>query len=579
MKSENLVSILSETARSAPDRPALLFANDRNWSGEPDALRYADLHRTARAVAVRLRTIGAPGGRVLLLYPTGIDFLIAFLGCVFAGMVPVPAPAPGVIAAGLTRITAMVHDAEVCAVLTGARHKSDVVAWLAAETVGTIPVLATDTEPLGDPERWLPPLIGPDTLAFLQYTSGSTTDPRGVMVTHGNLMDNFRAIRNQWRLSSDTRMGSWIPNYHDMGLIGYLLFPVFLGITSVIMSPTEFVKRPHRWLECIDRWDITHSTAPNFAYDLCVRRVTDEQVAGLDLRRWRFACNGSEPVDNRTLARFRDRFVAAGLRPDALCAAYGLAEATLFVCASPFGSGPTVIDADPVRLGHNELVPSSAHSSDATALVGCGAPAHLDALIVDSETRQPLPDGRVGEIWLRGPGIAQGYWRNPAATARTFDQATADGEAGFLRTGDLGVRYDGELFITGRVKEVLVVNGRNLYPQDLEREIREIGEVFTHGRNSVFAVPVPREEVVVIQEVAGRGLTDQRLGALASDIRRGLLSGLGVPVANVVLVRRGVVRTTTSGKVRRALMRELFMNDALGPLYEELGEQTADCYR
>ncbi|MET8977443.1 fatty acyl-AMP ligase [Streptomyces sp. NPDC004539] len=577
-QSPDLVDSLLHTAESHPLRPATLLVNDANWDREPTVLTYGDLVASARALAVRLREDCAPGSRVLLLFPTGTEFLIGYIGCLFAAVVPVPAPPPGNNRNSLARTVAVIKDADVAMVLTTAADAPDIGAMLHGRGLGRVVVVATDVEPLGDPGAWTPPDIDAHTLALLQYTSGSTSEPRGVMVTHTDLVHNFRAMRDHWGLGPDTRTGCWTPNFHDMGLIAGLLLPLHIGSASVVMSPTDFIKRPHRWLKCVDRFDVAHSVAPNFAYDLCVRRVTDEQAADLDLSRWRFIGTGSEPVDASVLDRFVDRFRAAGVRRERVFAAYGLAEATLFVSATPNGTAPVVVDADPERMSRHELAPA-AEGVAGSALVSCGASGHLDIRIVDRESARALPDGRVGEVWLRGPGIARGYWRNDEATRRTFGGVTADGEGGFLRTGDLGVLRDGELIITGRIKDVLMVHGRNLYPQDLEREIRDADEAFARGRGSVFAVPVPREEIVVVQEVAGRDLDGERLGALAGGIRRLLLREFGVPAANVVLVRRGAVRTTTSGKVQRALMRELFVGNALQPLHEELGERTAADYR
>jgi acyl-CoA synthetase (AMP-forming)/AMP-acid ligase II len=362
-------------------------------------------------------------------------------------------------------------------------------------------------------------------------------------------------------------LGGWIPLYHDMGLFGQLLPALMVGTCCVLMRPGAFLKRPHHWLRMIDKYGIYSSSAPNLAYELCSARITDEQLAGLDLSRWRIAGNGSEPVNAATLAAFLKRFASAGLRDDVLCPCYGLAEATVFVSNETFRPVlVTTVDAD--RLRQHRFVPAVA----GTDLVSCGTPRDCEVLIADPRTGAALGPGGIGEIWLRGPSVSKGYWRNDSATERAFTPG------GYLRTGDLGTLHDGELYVTGRLQEMVIVHGRNLYPQDIERELRarhaelaSVGAAFTVS----LAEPGTEEILVVTHEINGRPAEDS-LRQLAVEIKQTVAREFGVHLGAVGLLRRGGVRRTTSGKIQRATMRQLFLDGELNAMYTEYEPQVAD---
>lgn len=521
-------------AEADPDRVALRYC-----SGEhEEVVRYGELAAGARAVASRIAGRCAPGDRVLLSFHPGTGFAKAFLGCLYAGAVPVPVPPRGTYARQEARIAGIMADC-------GARLV------LGDEEIAQMPAGAED----GGGSI---PAAGPRTLAFLQYTSGSTADPKGVMVSHGALVHNIRLMSRLHGWHGGTTWCSWLPMHHDMGLIAMLLTPLYLGGTLVLMSPTDFLKRPVSWLRLIDRHGAEVSCAPDFAYDLCARRLTDEQIADLDLSRWRQALNGAEPIDPAGLARFAARFESAGFRPEALTPAYGLAEATLCVSSTPVDEPPTVRDFDPAALADGSLR-AAGQGAAAVRLVGCGTPRGLDVRIVDPDSARELAAGTVGEVWVRGGSITLGYWQRTEDTAGNFGAVTAAGGGGFLRTGDLGALVDGELFVTGRLKEMISVHGRNLYPQDIERELRSLEPAFLGLPGAAFGVPVgAREEIVVVQEVRARDFADEGPEALARRARAALSARLGLRVGGVVLVRIGQVRRTTSGKVQRTLMRSLF---------------------
>ncbi|MDX3579870.1 fatty acyl-AMP ligase [Streptomyces sp. FL07-04A] len=587
--------LLLDRAQALGDTTAHVFVHDTGATTAAEHLTYGELDRAARTLAVRLRERGAQGRPVLLLHPPGPDFLKAFAGCLYAGAVAVPAPLPGDRGERLHRVTGIIKDTGAQLVLTDIAHAPDVSLWLATAGRGDVVCLATDVDDDAGPDDWRPPTTGPDDLAFLQYTSGSTSQPRGVMVSHRNLLANQEAMRRALGTTPADRFGGWLPHYHDMGLIAHLLHPLFLGSASVQMAPTAFIKRPVRWLQMIEEHGVTIGGGPNFCYDLCLRRVTDEQLARLDLSRWRLALNGAEPVRAQTLEAFTRRFAAAGLDAAAVYPAYGLAEATLMVSGGAPGRPYGRLTVDQQALERDALR-APAPGAAARTLVSSGRPDAFDVRIVDPLDGRELPAGRVGEIWLRGDSVAQGYWRKPLETAETFhavlaaaddsdnnnsgsDDNSGSGGGAYLRTGDLGALDGGELYVTGRLKEVIILNGRNIYPQDVEWALREVSPALGACHGAVFTVGADREQLVVVQEVRAPHADEGRLHALACRMQALIGRDFDVPVGNVVLVRPGALRRTTSGKTQRTLMRRLFLEDRLSPLFEVLDPEVENLVR
>ncbi|OII69239.1 fatty acyl-AMP ligase [Streptomyces sp. CC77] len=563
--------VLERTAtRSAAD--AFVFLPDDARGSVPRHLTFADLDREARRIASWLRSRGAAHRPVLLLYPSSLDFITAFTACLYAGAVAVPAPVPTEQGRGYTRVAGILRDAEAAAVLTDAAHAPEVAQWLRAEGFTGVPCAATDDPALGDAGAWSAPALTPDSLAFLQYTSGSTSEPKGVAVSHRNLLANQAAIQRSIGTGPDTVCGGWLPFYHDMGLIGHILHPVYLGAPGVLMAPFTFLKRPHSWLRMIGDYGVTTGGGPNFAYDLCVRRVTDAQLATLDLSTWTTANNGAEPVRAETIRAFAERFAPAGFRPEAFFPCYGMAETTLLVSGIPRTAGPRVLDADAAALERGELA-GARPGRPARSLVSSGVVRDFALAVVDPETCEEKPEGHVGEIWLKGDSVARGYWKRPETNKEVFDAAVSDGSGGhdaggWLRTGDLGALRDGQLYVTGRLKEVLVLAGRNLYPQDVERAVQGADPALGSGAGAVFAVHTDHEHLVAVQEVRPGTATD--LPALASAVQRRISAEFAVPAGNVLLVRPGTVRRTTSGKVQRTLMRDLFLQGRVSALHAVL---------
>ncbi|HYN21193.1 MAG TPA: AMP-binding protein, partial [Thermoanaerobaculia bacterium] len=535
---KSFIEVVRERAARLGERRAFTFLGDGE---EPsDSLTYAGLDHRARAIAAELQGRGASGERVLLLFPPGLDFVAAFLGCLYADAVAVPAypPSPG---RGTGRLRSLLADARPRLALT----VSSLLDRVGREVSGGAEAIATDGFFPGQAEVWRPPAVEPDSLAFLQYTSGSTSDPKGVCVTHGNLIANEQAIQRAFGQSEESVVVGWLPVYHDMGLIGNVLQPLWCGATCVLMSPLAFLQRPRRWLEAIGRFRATTSGGPDFAYSLCVRKIPPEEREGLDLSSWRVAFNGAEPVRAATLDAFSEAFEPCGFRRQAFYPCYGLAEATLFVS----GGDPEIAPAVQGRL------------------VGCGGswPGERIA-IVEPEAGRELPPGQEGEIWVAGPSVADGYWGRIEETERTFGVYLITGEGPFLRTGDLGILgEDGELFVTGRLKDLIVVRGRNLYPHDLERTAELSHPALRPGGGAAFSVEAEGEERLVIVHELERRREDEG-GEAAEAIRAAVLREQEISPWDVVLIRAGTLPKTSSGKVRRSACREAYLAEALTPV-------------
>ncbi|MEV6423637.1 fatty acyl-AMP ligase [Streptomyces sp. NPDC051662] len=568
MNYPSATELLRHRAASRPGQDSLIWVRDPE-QGDATHLFYAELDIRARQLAVLLTDRFPAGSRVLLLYPPA-EFIVPFVACLYAGMVAVPAPLPGRFPHERRRVRAIAADSRASAVLTDTGNLPSVEDWAAEEGLGRLPVLVGDSGELPDPEDWSAPDVDHGTLALLQYTSGSTGSPKGVMISHGNLLTNAATLWSTLDVPQDARFGGWAPQYHDMGLMAQTLPALFQGTTCVLMDPTAFLKRPHHWLRMIDTYGITWSAAPNFGYDYCCRKVTDDQITGLDLSRWRYAVNGSEPVQAGTMTEFAKRFASVGFRAEAACPCYGLAESTVFVSGAP-AREPVITTVDAEALGRGEFRPMP-FSGSGRDLPSNGTAHGFDVAVVDPASGQRLPSGGIGELWLRGPSIAQGYWGDERATEDTFRAATADGDAGYLRTGDLGTVHHGEIYVTGRIKDMMIFRGRNLYPQDIEHELRvrypELGNV-----GAVFATPMsPRadgdaEESLVVTHEVRSGLDQRQLAALAARMRQSVARDFGVVPAAVILLRRGGTRRTTSGKIERAAMRDLFSDGRLDSVY------------
>lgn len=553
-----LAHLLRARADAQPERAALSFI------GEDDArevLSYAALDLRARAVAGRLAEAKLrPGERAILAFPPGLDFVAAFLGCLYAGVIAVPVY-PSLSGRHGARVLGIQQDAEAAAVLTtaeiaalvaGAFGASGGPAWIPASGVSAEYAAAA------------PELAGAaDDVAFLQYTSGSTGTPRGVVLTHGNLLSDLEQIHRAFDASPERSGLIWLPHFHDMGLIGGILAPLYSGYPVELMSPLRFLKRPFRWLQELSQHRISYSGGPNFAYELCLQDISEEQLAGLDLSEWMVAFCGAEPVRAATLGRFAAALGPRGLRPTALYPCYGLAEATLLVTGKEPHARPTirVVAAAALESGTVRSAGDSEH--ERRELVGCGRTwAGTEVEIVDPATALRCPPDRVGEIWVRGGGVARGYWRRPEETRAQFENFLADtGEGPFLRTGDLGFVADGQLFVTGRIKDLIIVDGRNLYPHDIEATVGGSHPVLHRQASVALSVEARgREGLVVVQELKSQV---EDLDALASTIRSAVSREHHVPIDALVLVAARSLPKTSSGKLERRASRQALLGGQL----------------
>jgi acyl transferase domain-containing protein/acyl-CoA synthetase (AMP-forming)/AMP-acid ligase II/NADPH:quinone reductase-like Zn-dependent oxidoreductase/acyl carrier protein/NADP-dependent 3-hydroxy acid dehydrogenase YdfG len=555
----SLVYILRRRACTTPDELYFRYLQTGDFDGPMAEFTWAQHDLEARRIAARLQALGASGERVLLLFPPGAEFAGAFMGCLYAGAIAVPAfpPDPSRLARTLPRLEAIADDAQARFALAPeaicrmgeaiASVGLGGVAWVAADG-------AADER--DGAEGWELPSLTPASVAFLQYTSGSTGSPRGVVVTHANLLHNLELIRRSYRAGSDSRGVIWLPAYHDMGLIGGLLQPLYTGFTVTLMSPLDFLRRPIRWLEAITRVRATISGGPDFAYRMCTNKIRDEELAGLDLSSWEVAFTGAEPVRATTLEAFADRFAACGFDRRALYPTYGLAEATLMVTGAVGGPRePVLLSADASALEAGRVEPADARRRH--TLVSCGVVDEDSTLvIVDPDTHRPRAEGEVGEIWVRGPGVAAGYWNDPKTTRARFDARLAgDDGGGFLRTGDLGVCIGGELYVTGRRKDLLILRGRNVYPHDLEILAQQAHPRVRPGCVAAFSVEHEGEErAVLVAEVDERG-GELDLDAIAGAIRSELGRGAELELHAIGLLRRGTIPKTSSGKIQRHACR------------------------
>ena len=583
----DFVSLLRFRALTNPDSCAYRFISD---GGIPEhTISYSQLDGRARVIATRLQGMGMENKRALLIYPAGIEYIVAFFGCLYAGVVAVPVYPPSRHHAN--RLRAIIHDASPSVVLSAENlreklqenHEKD---WNCKKLVW----LSTDLLANDNPEAWLPFSVQPDNLAFLQYTSGSTGDPKGVMVSHGNLIANQRMIKQAFNHTQESVVVGWLPLYHDMGLIGNVLQPLYLGATAILMSPLTFLEQPIRWLRAISRYRATTSGGPNFAYELCVRKVTDEQKQELDLSCWTLAFNGAEPVRYATIERFSHAFSECGFNDAAFFPCYGLAESTLFVTGEKLHTKPSKHTGK--NLSKRQNLPNATISSGHVW-------ADHAVCIVNPETGIPCPDNDEGEIWVAGPSVAQGYWNRPEASESIFRAVLSLPEERldlsnwntrnihqkyfdyhkytFLRTGDLGITKQGNLFVTGRIKDLIILRGRNYYPHDFEQAIDDNVTKIRPNSCAAFSVEHEGEErLVVAVEVKRKKISNQEADEIFSTIRETLAEASDVSIGEILLLAPGSILKTSSGKIQRQAIKKAYLNNGLNILARMGGKQS--CY-
>lgn len=565
-------------ARETPDQTIYTFLPDR--SGQTIRWSCSDLDRRARGIAALLQQHIGVGERVLLMYPPGLEYIAALFGCLYAGVIAVPAypPSPTQMKRAAPRVRTILRDAQPRVVLSTESIRASGRA-LTPDTpeLQAVDWLTTDSLDTSSADAWSPLRLDGGTAALIQYTSGSTAAPKGVLLTHAHLLHNSALIQHSYDHTSEEVGVSWLPFYHDMGLIGGVFQPLYVGAQIVLLSPTSFLQQPIRWLETITRFRGTSSGAPNFAYDLCVRRISSEQLAALDLSHWRVAPNGAEPIRPETLRAFTDMFAVCGLRAEAFCPSYGMAETTLLISCSPPSQAPTLLDVDAAALEQNRVEEAAADQTAVRTLVGCGAPAgDQQLLIVNPDSGRCCADDEVGEIWVSGPSVAAGYWGQTQASEATFHAYTSDTGAGpFLRTGDLGFVHQGELFITGRCKDLIIIRGRNLYPQDVELTAEQSHPAIQPNGCAAFSTSIDGEErLIILVEIERRyrpGGTAVELPAsrildgetVIKAVRRAVVEQHDVLAHAVVLLRSRGIPRTSSGKVQRRACQAAFQASTL----------------
>ncbi|MEH2191207.1 MAG: amino acid adenylation domain-containing protein [Nostoc sp.] len=571
----SFVEILRFRASEQPKQKAYSFLLDGET--EEAHLTYQELDCQARTIAALLQNCVVSGERALLLYPAGLEYIAAFFGCLYAGVVAVPAYPPR-LNRPMPRLETIVAEAEATVALTTTKILTQMEPQLfQTSNLKSMQWLATDSVKSGLENNWLHTKPRSDTLAFLQYTSGSTATPKGVMVSHGNLLHNQRIIQQAMGHSSKTIFVGWLPLFHDMGLIGNMLQPLYLGIPCILMSPVAFLQRPLRWLQAISRYKATTSGGPNFAYDLCVNKITPEQRATLDLSSWQVAFNGAEPVRAQTLERFAATFADCGFRHEAFYPCYGMAETTLIVSGGIKTAAPLVQPFQQIALDQNQVVSAVGNGIGEKTLVSCGQPLQdMQIVIAHADTLTRCSNDQVGEIWVAGSSVTQGYWNQTEQTQETFRAYLKDtGEGPFLRTGDLGFLYQGELFITGRLKDLIIIRGRNHYPQDIEQTSEQSHPALQSSSSAAFDLEVADEERLVLAiEVKRTYLKNLDIDEVVRAIRQAIVEEHELQVYAVLLLKTGSIPKTSSGKIQRHACRVGFLNNSLDIVGSSILEQS-----
>ena len=554
-----LLDILQMRSERQSDQQIYTFLRGE----EQESLTYGELDRLARALAANLGEICRCGERALLLYPPGLEYIVALYACMYAGLIAVPAyvPRPN---RPLSRLESIIVDAEPAIALSIRELLNSPRSPLLRTQgpIGQLRWLATDDLPHADlPESHArrAMLDGP---AMLQYTSGSTGSPRGVILSHANLLHNSEMILHNFRMSAESVGVIWLPPYHDMGLIGGILQPLYSGFPVYLLSPNSFLQRPALWLRAISRFHGSCSGGPNFAYDLCVRRISEEETDELDLSAWSVAFTGAEPIRKQTLDDFSRKFARCGFRRTSLHPCYGLAETTLMATGIEVGEEPKFQTVSRSALEQNRIEPPT-QEVEASVLVSCGRPVgRQDLRIVDPQTREVCEPDRIGEVWISGPNVAMGYWGKPNETQETFGASLSGRPEAYLRTGDLGFLRDGELYITGRIKDLIIIRGQNHYPHDIEFTAQSSHPALQPSSSAAFSVQRNGfEELVIVQEVDPRRF--DALSDITASIHGAVSKAHDLQVSEVVLVKGWTIPRTTSGKIQRYLCRAAYLSGTL----------------
>ena len=570
VNNSTIVDILLDKSRERPQQTAYTFLADGEH--ETGSCTYQELDLQARAIAVELLMKVKPGDRALLVYPytAGLEFIASFLGCLYAGVIAVT-DYPRQHIKSLGQYQERIVDCQAAIILTTQEFADRVKGQLVAHPgmalkLTALPWIASDRVEPNLSGQWQPPKISRDTLAFLQYTSGSTGQPKGVMITHGNVLHNSEVIYKSFGHHDRTKILMWLPMFHDMGLIGGVMQPLFAGLPAVLMSPIALAQKPFLWLQALSKYQITTSGGPNFAYDLLCQKITDEQRSTIDLSHWEVAFTGAEPVRAETLEKFAELYQPCGFKPEAFYPCYGMAEATLFITGIDASQYPTITYLDKKALSEDKVVVVDSDSPNSKAVVSCGRTWLGDEIIiVDPETKTQCANDGVGEIWAAGTGIGRGYWQREEQTANTFQATLGDRtNKTYLRTGDLGFIKDGELYITGRIKDMMILWGRNHYPQHIEETVETCHPALRTNHGAAFSVEVNGEEqLVVVHEINRSDLRKLNAEEVIGAIRLAVGEQNMANVFAVVLLKTGSIPKTSSGKIQRRACQKMFLDGSL----------------
>lgn len=557
----SLLDILSDRAHNQSEQQAYIFL--QNGETESGSLTYGELDRQARAIAAQIQSWR--GERALLIYPSGLEFITAFFGCLYAGVVAVPVYPPRR-NQNLSRLLSIVNDAQAKIALTSTSILADLDRrWEEQPDLAQLKLIATDSV-ASNSQEFAPKLMTPKTLAFLQYTSGSTGTPKGVMVTHGNIIHNQQLIQQAFSHSEETIFVGWLPLFHDMGLIGNVMQPMYLGIPCILMPPVAFLQQPIRWLQAISKYRATTSGGPNFAYDLCVKKIRSTELADLDLSSWDLAFSGAEPVRAETLTQFSQKFANCGFNYNAFYPCYGMAETTLLATGGDKTQPPVIQGVLAEELEHNSIVETEISSSQNRVFVGCGRSyLNTTVIIVNPESLIRCQTEQVGEIWVASESIAAGYWERPETSRETFQAALKDtGEGPYLRTGDLGFLQNGELFVTGRIDDLMIVRGQNYYPQDIELTVEKSHPALRPNSGAAFTLEVKGEQrLVIVQEVERTYLRKLNVSEVLGNITQEVTAQHGLQIYATVLIKTGSIPKTSSGKIQRHACKIGFLDRSL----------------
>lgn len=562
----DVVAIVRRHASCTPDRPVYTILPDGD-DAEP-AITFGMLDSGARRIAELLLQHTEYGDRVLLLCRPGKDFIYSFYGCLYASVIAVPTylPEPGQRTQGAQRLAGIIADCRPSTILTTSDIRSEIENSLIDCPPGGRPIwLTLDASADETPSEWVPESVSPETVALLQYTSGSTADPKGVIVTHANLVHNIQLINRSLALDESPVIVGWLPPYHDMGLVSMIVAPAILPGHAVLMPTIAFLQHPIRWLRAISEYGGTASAAPNFAFDLCATRISQQARRTLNLSSLAVLANGAEPIRPASMRRFADAFSASGFRPEAIVPMYGLAESTLMVSGARPRSDWILRDFDTESLAHGIARDVPRGSATGRTLVSCGSSPELDIVIADPELRTRCAPGKIGEIWVAGASVAAGYWGRPELSHETFGARLADSDRGpYLRTGDLGFHTDEGLFIVGRIKDVLIIAGRNHYPQDIELTVESASLAIRPGCTVAFADhPDNPESVVIAAELRGAAAQSPHPDQTRAAVRCAVIREHHLPVGEILLLRPGSIPKTPSGKPQRSALRRAYLSGEL----------------